>query len=281
MKLLLLLVAAAGCAPLLGLDNTKFLYKDAMTDAPTACDGAPACVATSGRLVCGQMFGTGSTAGQPLRVAAPTGGACTGTEGPCALNLYGQSVASFYVGGSTDRVSGTIDDCGRYVVPLPETEADVAVVFSSAVHLTSASLLLGRMTTVGVDENVPAYPVLLTTATDWGTQLSGTSPPTIDSAYLVTQADGSGVAQATEEVWVDGGPANGPPTTPWSAYFTGDAAFGTLDPAATMTDTSGSSLVVPSGSGSFMLGGKRTGKTCTQIMVQPVGNTIIHVTLAC
>jgi hypothetical protein len=276
---LLVAVSASGCAQLLGLDDTKFLYKDASVDAPNACDGAPACVSMTGRSVCGQLFGTGAQAGELLRVAAPTGTACAAgsTDGPCALSVYGQSEASFFAGTSTDRIAGTIDDCGRFVVPdLDPTAPDVAVVFNGPNFVTTASLVLGRMTTQGVDKDVPAFAAVTTTLTDWGTQLS----TTVSDGYLVTEADTSGPL-ATEEVWVGGGPVSGPPNPPWSAYFTGGKAFGTLDPNVKMTDASGSSLVVPAASGSFMLGGKRMGHTCMQVSVEPVAGALIHITLSC
>lgn len=279
MKWAALLVASTGCAQLLGLDDTKFLYKDGAVDAPSVCDGAPACVSTTGRSVCGQLFGTGAQAGELLRAATPTGTACMpgSTDGPCALSVYGQSEASFFAGTSTDRVAGTVDDCGRFVVPdLDVTAADVAVVFNGPNFVTNASLVLGRMTVAGEDKNVPAFAAVTTTLTDWGTQLS----TTVSDGYLVTEADASGPL-ATEEVWVSGGPVPGPPNPPWSAYFSGGKPFGTLDPNAKMTDASGSSLVVPAASAPFMLGGKRTGHTCMQVSVQPVAGALIHITLSC
>ncbi len=279
MKLALVLVACTGCAQLLGLDNTKFDYKDAMVDAPSVCDGAPACTSTTGRSVCGIVIGTGANAGTPLRVASPTGGACTTADGPCALTVYGQTKANFFAGAAT-QVAGTIDDCGRFVVPdLDPTAADVAVVLTAASNVKTATLVLGRPTEAGTDTNVLAYAVASTTATSWGMQLSPSSPPTISSGYLVTQADAAGAPLAGEEVWVNGGPVAGPPTVPWSAYFT-DKAFGTLAPGQTATAAGGTSLVVPA-TGSFMLGGARTGKTCKQITVQLVSDVLIHVTLSC
>jgi len=203
---------------------------------------------------------------------------CGGT-GPCAFTVFGQAATSFYSATTTDRVTGTIDDCGRFVVPdLPTTAADVAVVFEATGFANSASLVIGRTTAAGEDRGVTAFPVATATLTDWGTQAS----TTLSYGYLVTQADAMGVPQATEEVWVNGGTVFGPQNPPpWSAYFGGDKAFGTVSTTATTTDASGSSLVVPAATGSFMLGGKRTGKTCTQITVQPAANTFVHVTLSC
>jgi hypothetical protein len=272
------LLLATGCKQVLGLDDTKFAFMDAAVDAPSVCDGAPACTSSTGRSVCGQLYQTGASGGQLLRVSAPTGAACTSTGGPCAFTVYGQAATSFYAGTATDRVNGTIDDCGRFVVPdLPATAADVAVVFDATGFTTSASLVIGRMTSPGDDRGVPAFPVATTTLAGWGTETS----TTVSYGYLVTQADAMGVPQATEEVWVNGGTVAGPPNPPWSAYFSGGQAFDTASTSATMTDASGTSLVVPAATGSFSLGGKRTGKTCTQVMVQPVAGALIHVNLSC
>lgn len=278
MRAALLLLIAAGCKQVLGLDDTKFAFKDGAIDSPSACDGAPACMSSTGRSVCGQLYQTGTAGGELLRVSSPTGAACTTTDGPCAFTVYGQAATSFYTGSTTDRVTGTVDDCGRFVVPdLPAAAADVAVVFEATDFATSATLVVGRMTSAGEDRGVTAFPVAMTTLTDWGTQTS----TTLSYGYLVTQADAAGMPLATEEVWVGGGTVAGPPAPPWSAYFSGDKPFGAVSTTAVMTDTSGSSLVVPAATGSFQLGGKRTGKTCTEIMVQPVAGTWIHVTLSC
>jgi hypothetical protein len=271
----LALVLCAGCSQLLGLSNTKFDFKDAMTDAPSVCDGAPACSSMTGRSACGYLVDTGANAGTALRVASPTGGACSGSsEGPCALSVYGQSEADFFTGAAT-HVQGSIDDCGRFVVPdLPATAANVAIVFSGADHVTTALLVLGRPTTPGTDTGLVAYPVSTATEAAWGTQLS----TTVGGGYLVLLARGQ-LPQATEVAWVGGGPVPGPPKAPWAAYF-GDVPFGMLDPSATQTGSSGTALVVPQ-AGTFMLGGAKFGATCKQIAVQTVGAALIQVTLSC
>jgi hypothetical protein len=291
-KLALVLVACTGCAQLLGLDSTKFDFKDAMVDAPSVCDGAPACVANTGRSVCGQLVDTGANGGALLRVASPTGTACSSTEGPCALAVYGQTKTAFFASSAT-RVAGTIDDCGRFVVPdLDATAADVAVVFTATTNVTTATLVLGRPTmtgtdtgvigygvttaTVGTDTGVIGYGVTTATEADWGSQLS----TTISAGYLVTQVDTTGAPAVGFVDWVMGGPVVGPPVPPWDAYFSGGKAFGAFDPQQRMTDASGTSLVVPP-TGSFMLGGARTGRTCKQIGLQLVPNALVHVALSC
>jgi hypothetical protein len=90
-----------------------------MVDAPSVCDGAPACAAGTGRSVCGYLVQTGAMAGTPLRVASPTGQSCAtlgSTEGPCALSIFGQPMTSYFAGNTADQIVGELDDCGRYVI---------------------------------------------------------------------------------------------------------------------------------------------------------------------
>jgi hypothetical protein len=109
--------------------------------------------------------------------------------------------------------------------------------------------------------------------------------------YLVTHENPStGALESMFTERVNLTQVDPPPNPPWAAYFTGTAPFGTVDGAATMTDASGSALVVPA-LGQFTLGGQRPGKTCKDIpdtmdhpgdpMLQPVANAIIHVALSC
>lgn len=278
------LLACGGCAQLLGLDNTKFDQKDAPTDSPSVCDGATACVSTTGRSVCGQLLDTGTNAGQLLRVAAPTGEVCAAagaTDGPCALTIYGQASTSYFTAKTTDRVAGTIDDCGRYVVPdLDATVANVAIVIDGSTVSESATLLLDRMTVVGTDPGVDAIVVATTTVTAWGMQLDPATPPSVAGGYLVTFGGAQG-PQAAFRLRVAGAAVGGPPTQPWGAYFTGPPAFGDLDPTLMASDVSGTAVVVPP-TGQISLGGTDLmGKTCTVVMVQTVANALIHVTLSC
>jgi len=275
-------LAASGCANLLGLDSTKLDFKDAMTDAPSACDGAPACTSTTGRSVCGQLLEVGANGGLPLRGAAPTGMACAGSSlGPCAFTVYGQDEISFFASTTTGRVTGSIDDCGRFVVPdLDATQANVAVVFAASGFETSASLVLGRPTMPGTD-TVVAYGVDMASVTAWGTQLSSATPPDTTAGYLVAHVDSAGAPVATDKDRLNGADLPGPPTAPWVAYFTGSTAFGALDPTATATGPSGTSLVVPA-AGTVTLSSARTGKTCTPMpMLQIIPMTLIYVALSC
>jgi len=149
-------------------------------------------------------------------------------------------------------------------------------VFTGSDAQVTALLVLDRPAMAGTDTGLVAYPVTAATQTTWGTQLS----TTLAGGYLVLLADAMHVPQASEVVWVDGGPIQGPPATPWSAYFSGDKPFGALDAALRATDVSGAAMVVPQNS-SFMLGGAKLGRTCKQIAVHTVGSTLIEVTLSC
>lgn len=288
MKRLLLLVPLAGCAQILGLEDTKFDQKDAMVDAPSSCDGAPRCTSTTGRSVCGQLLGTGTTAGTPLRVASPTGTLCSdlgSSDGPCALSIQGQATATLFAGTGTDVIAGEIDDCGRFVIPdLDPTIADVAVVAKGGTDFVdSGALVIGRPTMAGTDTNIVLPVVTTATDTAWGTQLDSASPPTTEGGYLVSYVDANGAPVAGLEIRINtgggSGPVGKPPQIPWGGYFSG-AGFDSFDAAATATQASGTAAIHPS-SGMFMLGGQKTGRTCTQVSLQGVSTAVIHVVVRC
>jgi len=274
----------AGCSQLLGLEDTKFEQRDAMIDAPSTCDGAPRCMGTTGRSVCGQLYGTGAQAGQLLRVAAPTGETCassSSTEGPCAYTVYAQSVADYHAGTTASRIAGEIDDCGRYFVSdLATADTNIAVVFTGTDIVESVTLKLDRENAVGVDTGVDAPLVAMTLPMQWATQIDAANPPTISAGYLVTYVNALSQPIPMQELRVNGGMVGDPPTLPWGAYFSGDGAYNTLDPAAMSTGVSGSALVVPSAT-MFMLGGFRTGRNCTPVSVTPHPNAFIHLALDC
>jgi hypothetical protein len=273
----------AGCAQLLGLDSTTFEQKDAMVDAATVCDTAPVGCTSSGtgRTVCGQLLDTGATAGL-LRAPGFTGAACTtppSSDGPCALAVFGQPMASYFAGTGSDRIQGTVDDCGRFVVPdIPATVSDVAIVFDGATIVESATLLVGRPTVAGgTDEKLAAPVVRTTTETRWGQQIDSANPPGLTGGFLVSYTTTS---SDSIKARVDGEFLKAAPTQPWGAYFVGATLFGDVDPALTSTDEAKSVLVVP-GNGSHTIDGSRPGKTCSQVMIQSVGTAVVYVTLKC
>ncbi|MBA2540236.1 MAG: hypothetical protein H0V17_11415 [Deltaproteobacteria bacterium] len=271
----------AGCAQLLGLEQTTFSPGDAIPDATSVCDGLPAaCVATTGRSICGQLFGTGATADVPLRVTDPTGATCDAAniEGPCGVQVTALPMASFFDGVATGEVTGQIDDCGRFtVLDVDPAIPEVAVRFSDlALTLQpSATLVRNRVPTIGIDQDIAGYAVLLTTTQEWATQL-GVSPDNTSSGYLVRYT-AQGISLPNEAVAVDSGSAltNPAGTIPWAAYF-GASAFGAIEVGAMVTSTSGTALaVLPAGP--FSLEGFRQGRRCGIMGLRSVANTLIHV----
>jgi len=288
-KRFLLLVPLVGCSQILGLEDTKFDQKDATVDAPSNCDGAPRCTAMTGRSACGQLFNTGAMAGTPMRVASPTGMTCAelgSSEGPCALSIQGQSKATYFAGTGADVIAGEIDDCGRFVIPdLDVSVADIAVVAKGGTDFVdSAALLLGRPTMMGTDTKLELLVVSDATDTTWGTQLNAANPPSLAGGYLVSYVDSNGVPTPGIEIRINtgggSGPVGKPPATPWGAYFTATPSFGTFDPNLTTTQDGGTAAVHPA-TGMFMLGGQKTGRTCTQIPLQAVPAAVIHVLVRC
>lgn len=280
MRLAILLVATTGCAQLLGLEDTKIERNDAPTDAPSVCDGQPACTNTSGRSACGRLFGTGTEAGLPITVPEPTGAACgaLATTGPCAFTVTAMPAAMYFAGASAGQVTGQMDDCGRFVVNDIDTAAtDIAVFFSNQNGFkNNATILLGRSPTPGVDDTLVAYALSDTTASGWSAQLSTATQVDTSAGYLVRYTR-SGVPLADEQVAKDASnPLTNPAgTIPWAAYF-GDPAFGALDLALTGTSANGTALAVL-GSGTFSLEGFRPGRRCRVMGLQQIANTYIFV----
>ena len=281
MRAVLAVVLLSGCAQMLGLENTKFDQRDATVDAPSVCDGAPACIVSSGRSTCGQLMQTGADAGTPLRVASPTGQSCAmlnSSEGPCALTIFGQPMASYFAQDAASRIAGEIDDCGRFVVPdIDHNAANVAVVVTGTDIAESAAVVIGRETVIGTDVGVVLPVVTLAASTAWGMQLVPSNPPDVTSSYLVTFAT---MSDMPYQLRVGGAAVGDPPTQPWGAYFSGTVPFGTLDPVLDGSQANRSALVVPP-SGLVRLSGQRPGKTCVEVMVQAVPGALIHVTLSC
>ncbi len=277
MKSLLAIVLLGGCAQVLGLDKTTLGETDAGTDAPGVCDGEPvACTSSTGRSVCGQVFATG---GAPLRVAAPTGEVCVAgnVEGPCALQVAGLPAQSLF-DNVAGEIAGSIDDCGRFVVPdLDSTVVDIAVTFRAISGFqASARLVLDRPAEVGEDRGLAAFAVLQSTTVEWATQLA-IPPDNTTGGFLVRYTSTNLTPVVGEAVAVDSGsPLTSPPgTIPWAAYF-GAEPFGTLDPAAMTTGESGTAFAgMPVGP--FSLEGFRMGRRCKLENLRSVSNLLIHV----
>jgi hypothetical protein len=283
----LLLIACAitsgGCAQLLGLDDTKLEYRDAGIDAPSVCDGAPLCTSTTGRSVCGQLRGTGALAGEPLRVAAPTGEPCAAAnkEGPCGFTVAGMAKASYFTGSRAGAVTGGIDDCGRFFVPdIAPGVADVAVVFDTMLPgiKQAATIVAKREAVVGIDRDIEAFVVSEATVSGWETQLSAGTPPDASTGFLIRYRRMDGSPLAGEQVASNGSSAlgNAPGIVPWAAYFSGGAGFGTLDATHTATDATGTAIGVLGGA-TLSVDGFRTGIRCKVDGVQQMPNVLIFV----
>jgi hypothetical protein len=284
------LLCLTGCAQLFGLEETTFDQQDAPLDAPSVCDGAPACTSSIGRSVCGQVFGTGAQAGVKLRVAAPTGEKCVAgnTEGPCALTVTGSPMATFFDGTLTGQVVGQIDDCGRYVVgDLDSNADDIAIVFTDLnaepVFNTTARLLTDRPTIAGTDENVDAFAVTIATAAEWATQMNPASPPETTTGYLIKYTLNTEPV-VEMKVALDNGSAfpamdmmSDTSVVPWAGYFTGDAPFGVLENVASEGTTQSGTAFAVLPTGPFSLEGVRTGKRCKLPDLRSVANTLIHI----
>ena len=273
MKLALACLLSSGCASILGLDNTKFAFMDAPTDAPGTCDGVAAtCVTSStGRTLCGQLTGTGATAGMPVRVAAPTGGACSGSEGPCGFTVGAFPLAGFFAGNAT-AIAGTIDDCGRFAIPdLDAALADVAVLVTPGTpdFVATARIATGRMATPGIDTGVDALAVTSATLMQWNSALGADA----STAYLVKYTANDAPLAGVRAEYNSGTQFGAPPTVPFAAYFAG--AFDTVTAGATTTAAGGAALVTFTGN--LSVEGLRTGhQRCKQgAAVKP--NTIVYV----
>ena len=273
MRATLLLLACTGCAQILGLDDTTLDRRDAGVDAPSICDTpAIACTASTGRSVCGQL--TVVSTGEPYRVAAPRGVPCSGLEGPCGLTVFGQPLADYFAGSTTNRIMGQTDDCGHYVIADLSTGAtDIAVVATGADIATSGRIVFDAAATTIDRVTAPVVPK--TTVTAWASQL-GVAESALAQGYLVRYLDGAGAPVPMEEVRIAGAGVGMPPTPPWAAYFTG--AFDALDRALTATTAQGTVLIAPP-SGTFRIGGFHIGKQCGRDGFQAVSNTFLTVVL--
>lgn len=276
MKLLgVALLVTTGCAKLLGLDETKFDQRDAPSDSPSACDGvAAACVAATGRTICGQLRGTGATAGLPLRVAAPTGAACdaANTEGPCAFTASARTTADFFAGAPGVPAMGIVDDCGRFAIPDPGASGpDVAAIFTATGYQLAATLVLGRPATSGVD-TLDAFPVSTATATAWSMQIGADASTGYLARYTADM-----LPLAGDQVAHDGSSAlaNPPGTLPWAGYFSDE--LGTLDRTLTATAAPGLAFALISATDPFELDGFRLGRRCRVMGLKQVPNALIYV----
>jgi hypothetical protein len=275
---------AAGCASILGIDNTRGL--DAGPDTPLpSCVGTPRCTFSNGRSICGQLVQTGTLAGDLVRDVGATGAACPVTataSGACSFGVFAQVGSDYIARNTNNRTIGALDNCGRYAInDIDVTQTDVVVVLFSANTVETAQLVLNRPTTPGIDQGVNVFAIDNNTAAAWSTQLAGSglgSGPTVTGSFLV-QYGGSTQPVA---VGVNGVGVNVPPTPPWAAYFVGASPFGTLDPMLTATGTSQSAILVPPAATTFTLNGSGSAgpAMCGQVNLEAVANVIMVIGLS-
>ncbi len=287
-------VLATGCPQLLGLDDTRFEPTvDAepdgpgSTDAPSVCDGAPACVATTGRSTCGQLMGTGDLAGLPLRAPSPTGAQCLPNgEGPCAFTLEGVDYAQLGVAGVPVSTPGSLDDCGRFVIPDMDPAIDVAVVVMAAGYLPTITVVNRAENAVGTDRDVVALAVTQATVDSWELQTGADPAPAMEEGYLFQlRAFGSGAplpgVQIAEE---DLTPFMQQPlaaigTPPWAVYF-GAKPFDVVDSGATDEGSRASGTAYAAVNRTpVRLDGQRVGRRCTARDLHGVAGVLQLVTL--
>ncbi len=280
MRALAIIVLLGGCAKILGLDDTTFA-EDGMV-GPATCQGAPQCTSLTGRSACGQLYGTGAEASQPLRVAEPTGMLCSAlgsTEGPCAFAVSASPVADLFAGAATP-IAGAMDDCGRFTVPdIDPAIVDVALSFAApAGFAQSATLVFAREATIGTDENLEAFVVSDATIQTWTTAMTVSAAPDVSSGYLVRYTASTTMPVSGEQVAKDASSPlmNEPGTVPWAAYFGVGAPFGLLDPASSATAAHGTAYA-NLGTGTFSLEGFRPGARCRVMGLQQIANTFIFV----
>lgn len=273
------LFAATGCAKILGLDDTTFA-SDADVE-PTVCDGAPQCTSSTGRSACGQLMQTGAEGGQPLRVAEPTGALCASitTDGPCAFGVVASAVDVYFAGGA-ETVPGSVDDCGRFVVPdLDPAITSIALSFSAPIgYAQSATLVLDREAAPGTDQDLEAFVVSEATIQTWTTAVTTMDPVDVSSGYLVRYTSSMQMPVAGEQVAKDlSSPLmNAPGTVPWAAYFGESTPFGLLDLDLSATAAHGTAYA-NLGTGTFSLEGFRVGARCAVGGLQQLANTFIFV----
>jgi hypothetical protein len=266
----------AGCAQILGLEDTTLDRRDAAADAPNICD-TPAfeCIATTGRSVCGRLFVAGT--GEPYRVADPTAQSCTTLEGPCGLTVTGQGEETFFARTIADRVAALVDDCGHFaILDLDPAVTDVAIEITGPDVASSARLVFDLPATSTTETGVAALVVPTSTKAAWAAQLT-VAETEIATGYLVRYVTSVGAAVPMEEVRVGGATVGGPPTRPWASYFTGE--FDVLDPTLTATTAGGTAFIATPATGMFRLGGFHTGKTCGRDGFATVAETLIYMVL--
>lgn len=283
----LVCLALAGCAQVLGLDETRFESDgpDAAVDAAGPCDEVPAtCTSTTGRSLCGQLYLPG---GQPLRTTEDSPEPCQlGGTGPCAFSVTAINYAE-YTSASPGPIAGTIDTCGRWQInDFDSTVPRAAVLFDAPGHIQTAALVDVDTTKAEAITGQRAYAVSMAQLVTWGNQVGLSESPVASTGYLIEYRTAAGARSKDVRVtYDDEGPLSNPVgTAPWAAYFDGAEEFGTLattfdDPMPTVprTDASGTALAVIETE--IDVKGVRGGARCTAADLHQVPGALIYLAI--
>ncbi len=283
----LVCLALAGCAQVLGLDETRFESggPDAAVDAAGPCDEVPAsCTSTSGRSLCGQLYAPG---GAPVRNADGNELQClAGGEGVCQFTVTAIAYDQ-YTTAAPGPIAGTIDTCGRWQInDLDPTVARAAVLFDAPNHIQTAALVDVDTTKAEAITGLRSYGVSMAQLGTWGTQVGALEGPITSTGYLIEYRTAAGARSKDVRVtYNDEGPLSNPVgTAPWAAYFDGAEEFGTLattfdDPTPTVprTDASGTALAVIETE--IDLKGVRGGARCTAADLHQVPGALIYLAI--
>ena len=209
----------AGCAQILGLDDTK--RRDA--DGPNTCDQPLDCSSAGMRAVCGQLID--AVTEQPFQRIGATGAVCQAgeTDGPCGFAIAGAGGATedeLFNTIDTTVAATLVDDCGRFkienltgerlaVIATPVAPADGTFrkVIRGVLHNDLDPTITG-ITVVVVPHSLVA---------DWETQSSGASIP--EGLLLQFRNGTSRIRNAVAKINTTEVPL--PPASPFALYFGG------------------------------------------------------------
>lgn len=264
-------IGLAGCAQILGLDDTQHRQGD----ASQLCTERLDCTGATERAICGQLVD--AVTQQPFQRLGATGALCqpTDTDGPCGFTIGGVGAATdadLFNVFDTATPATLVDDCGRFkieglsgaklaVVATPVSSAAGAFrkVIRVVLYNTLAPVVDAIDTVVVRDE--------LVTGT-WNVQSGQTITDGLLVEFRAGQTKIEGVVGTIGSLAV---PL--PPAVPYSLYFAGPNPFESMiDPGTGMLQAdsgpTGTGLVVPVDGNPIDLSGLRSagGGVCDKIV---------------
>jgi len=280
-------LALAGCAQVLGLDETRFESggPDAASDAAGPCDEVPAsCMSTIGRSLCGQLYAPG---GAPIRIENAASLQCLPNgEGPCQFTVTAIAYDQ-YTTAAPGPVIGSIDTCGRWQInDFDSTVARAAVLFDAPNHIQTAALVDVDTASADAVTGLRSYAVSTDRLVTWGGQAGVLEGPIASTGYLIEYRTRAGAPSRDVRVTYNNeGPLTNPVgTAPWAVYFDGTEEFGTIAttfdepmPTVPRTDPSGTALTVIETE--IDVKGVRGGARCTAPDLHQVPGALIYVAI--